>query len=165
MCKHADCRQLVLQVLFHADRDQTRYNEFLSDFVRAWTDRAPARAPPTGIALLNGLSYEAPPFWAQQSSPQAFVTPGPNGMNARAMAIVALHAAGQRIETDEDRDAACFAQNQLRCAASPARTTGCRALCGACVWSNTCDFCPNKPWQRRLCTGGVLECSMRKSST
>jgi hypothetical protein len=61
---------------------------------------------------------QTPPTWAALAAANqvnSYVTPGPNGMNARAMAIVTLLAASAPQEGDYERDAACFAQNQLRC--------------------------------------------------
>jgi hypothetical protein len=125
-----------MMVLFHADRSNTRYNWFLYRFANAWTNDLPEFSPdskPTsGVVNLKGLQYEDPPYWVrlrQSNQQNAYVTPGPLGMNLRAMSMIALHASRQENESDADRRHVCFALAQLRCAAPSTPLVACAGSC------------------------------------
>jgi hypothetical protein len=125
-----------MMVLFHADCSNTRYNWFLYRFANAWTNDLPEFSPdskPTsGVVNLKGLQYEDPPYWVrlrQSNQQNAYVTPGPLGMNLRAMSMIALHASRQENESDADRRHVCFALAQLRCAAPSTPLVACAGSC------------------------------------
>lgn len=90
------------------DSINTRYSENMRRFVEAWTR---ASDDPNELGVVNSLVHAVPRWWSQQDS---FITPGPLGLNARAMAYVVLYSSNQRREGDFERDAVCFAFGQLR---------------------------------------------------